>query len=78
MVTIKSYQGGIVANPQSPVGVAAPQSAMGEELGRGLQKVGQALYDWQDEADTAQAKMADTKYADPSRACPWHRRRWHT
>lgn len=64
MVTIKSYQGGIVANPQSPVGVAAPQSAMGEELGRGLQKVGQALYDWQDEADTAQAKMADTKYAD--------------
>ncbi|MGL5829114.1 MAG: hypothetical protein ACRC0L_06040, partial [Angustibacter sp.] len=64
MVQIKSYGGSQVAAPQRVSGVEAGQSAIGEGLGGGLQQVGATLYDWQDEADTASAKIADAKYSD--------------
>ena len=62
-VTIKPYNATQVAQPGQVAGVKAAQTGIGD-LGDGLQKVGQMLYDWQDEADTATAKIADAKYSD--------------
>lgn len=62
-VTIKPYNASQVAQPGQVVGVKAAQTGIGD-LGDGLQKVGSMLYDWQDEADTATAKIADAKYSD--------------
>lgn len=61
-VSVKRYEGGQVARPQQPVGVAAAQSGMGE-VSRGVAAIGDMFYGFQDEVDTADAKVADSQYA---------------
>lgn len=60
--TVKQYQGGRIASPQSPASVNAAQSGLGD-LGQGLNQIGQLFYDFEDEVDTADAKVADSQYA---------------
>lgn len=52
--------------PTPVVGVQAAQSGAGH-LARGLNDVGDAFQDWQDEIDTADAKAADAQFSDEVR-----------
>lgn len=61
-VSVKQYQGGRVARPQQVVGVQAGQTGA-EAAARGMQAVGDLFYAFQDEVDTADAKVADARFA---------------
>lgn len=61
-VTVKRYEGREIARPQQVVGQQAAVSGVGEAA-RGMQAVGDLFYGFQDEVDTADAKVADSQYA---------------
>lgn len=60
MVQIKPWDASVIAGPQRVTGVTAVQSGAGE-LARGMQAVGDMFYGFQDEVDTADAKVADSQ-----------------
>lgn len=62
MVEIKKYQGGMALRPQAPVGVTAGDSGV-DALAKGMGAVGSLFYQYQDEVDTADAKLADNAFS---------------
>lgn len=61
-VQVKRYEGREIARPQQVVGQQAAVSGVGE-VARGMQAVGELFYNFQDEVDTADAKVADSQFA---------------